>query len=65
MNKSVVILLFALCLNSFQTQAQRYLPGQKALQFTAGTVNGFNLNTQSPDFAFHLGMAFSVMSQIG
>jgi len=39
--------------------AQRTLPGQRGLQITAGTVNGLNLNTNSPDFAFHAGIAFS------
>jgi len=63
MKKLTIILCFVLFLNSFQTQAQRYLPGQNGLQFTAGTVNGFNLNAQSPDFAFHLGVAFSTYTQ--
>ena len=65
MNKSIIIFLFALCLNCFQAQAQRYLPGQKGLQFTAGTVNGFNLNPQSSDFAFHAGAAFSSYTKNG
>lgn len=59
MNKSVITVLFTICLSCFQTQAQRCLPGQKGLQFTAGTVNGFNMNEQSSDFTFHAGMAFS------
>jgi len=58
MKRNRIILLVALCLFG-QAQAQRYLPGQKGLQFTAGTVNGFNLNRQSLDFAFHAGTAFS------
>ena len=62
MNKSVIIILFALCLTN-QAQAQRYLPGQKGLQFTVGAVNGVNLDTKNPDFAFHLGVAFSRYTQ--
>jgi len=45
---------FALCLNFFQAQAQRCLPGQKGIEVTAGTVNGFN----SQD-GFYSGIAFS------
>jgi hypothetical protein len=45
--------------------AQRYLPGQKGLQATFGTVNGFNLNTESPDFAFPSGIAFSTYLKNG
>ena len=40
-------------------RAQRCLPGQRELQFTAGTVNGFNMNPQSKEFDFHAGMALS------
>jgi hypothetical protein len=65
MNKSVIISFIVLCLTCFQAQAQRYLPGQKGLQFTAGTVNGFNLNPQSSDFAFHAGAAFSSYTKNG
>jgi len=39
--------------------AQRTLQGQRGLQVTAGTVNGLNLNTNSPDFAYHAELAFS------
>ncbi|MDR1864473.1 MAG: conjugal transfer protein TraO [Bacteroidales bacterium] len=45
--------------------AQRYLPGQQGLQFTAGTVNGVNTNPKSSDFAFHAGMAFSTCTGNG
>ncbi|KAA6310605.1 hypothetical protein EZS27_038120, partial [termite gut metagenome] len=45
--------------------AQRYLPGQRGLQITAGTVNGFNLNTKSKDFAFHVGTAFFTYTKNG
>ena len=48
-----------------QAQAQRYLPGQKGLQFTVGTVNGFNLKPLSQDFAYHAGMAFSQYTKNG
>jgi hypothetical protein len=66
MNELKITLSVALCLFVInQAQAQRYLPGQKGLQFTAGTVNGFNLNPQSSDFAFHTGIAFSSYTKSG
>jgi len=52
-------IIFALFLTIFQAEAQRCLPGQRSLEVTAGTVNGFNLNLQSSDFAFHSGIALS------
>jgi hypothetical protein len=39
-------------------KAQRYLPGQKGIQFTAGTVNGINLKK-----AFYGGIAVSTYAQ--
>ena len=48
-----------LCISVPNVPAQRMLPGQRTLEVTAGTVNGLNLNSQSPDFAFHSGIAFS------
>jgi hypothetical protein len=48
-----------------ELSAQRYLPGQKGLQITVGTVNGFNINPQSKDFAFHAGAAFSEYTKNG
>jgi hypothetical protein len=65
MNKSVIVFLFVLCLNCFRAQAQRCLAGQYGLQFTAGTVNGVNLNAKSRDFAFHAGTAFSAYTKNG
>jgi hypothetical protein len=65
MNKSIIIFLVALSLACFQAQAQRYLPGQHGLQFTAGTVNGVNLDAKSNDFAFHSGVAFSTYTKNG
>ena len=35
-----IMMLFALCLTSFQAHAQRYLPGMKGLQVTAGMTDG-------------------------
>lgn len=64
MKRIIIIFAVALCLFT-QAQAQRCLPGQKGLQFTAGTVNGFNLNPQSADFAFHAGTAFSSYTKNG
>ena len=62
MYKSLIIItLLAPCLSVFQAQAQRYLPRQKGLQITAGTVNGFKLNP----LAFHAGAAFSFYTKHG
>ena len=33
-----IMMLFALCLTSFQAHAQRYLPGMKGLQVTTGCI---------------------------
>lgn len=50
----MLILCVALCGNA---QAQRLLPGQKALQVTAGAVDGFRLSRQDGQaFAFGAGM---------
>ncbi|KAA6309815.1 hypothetical protein EZS27_038767, partial [termite gut metagenome] len=58
--------IIALCLALIgQAKAQRYLPGQRGLQITAGTVNGFKMNTKSNDFAFHVGTAFSTYTKNG
>ena len=38
-----IMMLFALCLTSFQAHAQRYLPGMKGLQVTAGMTDGVHL----------------------
>ncbi len=39
-----IMMLFALCLTSFQAHAQRYLPGMKGLQVTAGMADGVHWN---------------------
>ena len=52
------MMLFALCLTSFQAHAQRYLPGMKGLQVTAGMTDGGHWNAGS-DFAYHIGAADS------
>ncbi|KAA6311433.1 hypothetical protein EZS27_037435, partial [termite gut metagenome] len=66
MKKLYLILMFALCFAfTGGAYAQRYLPGQRGLQITAGTVNGFNLNTKSDDFAFHVGTAYSTYTKNG
>ena len=48
-----IIMLFALCLHFNQARAQRYLPGMKGLQVTAGMADGVHWNTGS-DFAYHI-----------
>ena len=45
MKKAIfIMILFALCLNFNQAHAQRYLPGMKGLQVTAGMADGFHWN---------------------
>lgn len=56
-----IMILFALCLN-FQAHAQRYLPGMKGLQVTAGMADGFHWNSKS-DFAYHIGAAYSIYTK--
>lgn len=55
MKRSFIILTFTLCFTLANSAlAQRYLPGQRGLQVTTGTVNGANVNK-----GFHFGVAFS------
>jgi hypothetical protein len=56
------MMLFALCLTSFQAHAQRYLPGMKGLQVTAGMTDGVHWNANT-DFAYHIGAAYSVYTK--
>jgi len=63
--KKIFFISMILSLLSSGVYAQRYLPGQHGLQFTAGTVNGINLDTKRKDFAFHTGMAFSCYTRKG
>ena len=63
MKKHIFIMtLFALCLNLNQAHAQRYLPGMKALQVTAGMADGVHWNSDT-DFACHFGAAYSVYTK--
>ena len=58
MKKHIFIMtLFALCLNLNQANAQRYLPGMKALQVTAGMAGGGHWNSDT-DFACHFGAGY-------
>jgi hypothetical protein len=57
MKQSAIIFILVLCFMNM-AQAQRYLPGQKGIQVTAGTVNGFTLDERNPNFAAHAGAAF-------
>ena len=56
------MMLFALCLTSFQAHAQRYLPGMKGLQVTVGMADGVHWNDNT-DFAYHIGAAYSVYTK--
>ena len=51
-----------LCLHFNQAHAQRYLPGMKGLQVTAGMTDGVHWNAGS-DFAYHIGAAYSVYTK--
>lgn len=63
MKRSLIIMpLFALCLTFNQAHAQRYLPGMKALQVTAGMADGVHWNDNT-DFAYHIGAAYSVYTK--
>jgi hypothetical protein len=64
MKQIILILTVALCV-TFQAQAQRHLPGQKGIQITAGTVNGFTLDERNPNFAAHAGLALSTYTKNG
>ena len=55
-------ILFALCLHFNRTHAQRYLPGMKGLQVTAGMADGVHWNSNT-DFAYHIGAAYSVYTK--
>lgn len=57
-----ITFLFVLCLTCYQAHAQRYLPGMKGLQVTAGMADGFHWNEKS-DFAYHIGAAYSVYTK--
>lgn len=60
-----IYLIITLCLALIgQAQAQRYLPGQKGLQVTAGAVDGFNLKN-GDEQAFAVGVAFSNYRNFG
>lgn len=60
-----VVLLMTLCLALIgQAHAQRYLPGQKGLQFTASAVDGFYLEKGDKQ-AFAGGIALSTYTKNG
>jgi hypothetical protein len=64
MKKAILFIIIALCIAVPDfVSAQRYLPGMRGIQFTAGTVNGLNVNATSEDFAFHAGVALSVYTK--
>lgn len=61
----ISILITVLCLALFgQAHAQRYLPGMKGLQVTAGAVDGFKLNKQDEQ-AFCFGVALATYNKSG
>jgi hypothetical protein len=59
MRKAILFIIIALC-NAVTglVSAQRYLPGQRGLQVTAGTANSMNLQN-----GFHTGIAFSTYTK--
>jgi hypothetical protein len=56
--KQFIVLLFAVVVISIPSNAQRYLPGQRGIQFSYGTVNGIK-----PQQAFYIGGALSTYKQ--
>ncbi len=59
------LFLTILCLAFFgQVHAQRYLPGMRGIQFTAGAVDGFKLNRQDGQ-AFCFGTAMATYTKNG
>ena len=59
------ILIITMCLALFgQAYAQRYLPGMKGIQVTAGAVDGFKLSKQDGQ-AFSLGAALATYTRSG
>ena len=63
MTQLVLILAFVLSLVG-EAQAQRFLPGQKGIQFTTSAVDGFNLKNEDKQ-AFAVGLAFSNYRHFG
>ena len=60
-----IVLLMTLCLALIgQAHAQRYLPGQKGLQFTVSAVDGFHLEKGDKQ-AFSGGIALSTYTKSG
>jgi hypothetical protein len=55
--------MFIICIVVPELPAQRYIPGQRGLQFTAGTVNGLDFNVTGRDFAFYAGVAMSAYTK--
>ena len=55
MKKHIFIMtLFALCLHLNQAHAQRYLPGMKALQVTAGMADGIPVEQFTAEGGYYL-----------
>jgi hypothetical protein len=52
-----------MCIVVPELPAQRYIPGQRGLQFTAGTVNGLDFNFTGRDFAYYAGIAMSAYTK--
>lgn len=61
----IAVLIIVLCIAlSGQAYAQRYLPGMKGIQVSAGAVDGFELNRQDGQ-AFCFGAAMATYTQNG
>lgn len=60
-----ILLLITMCLVlAGQAHAQRYLPGQRGIQVTAGAVDGFKLS-EGDKQAFSLGTAMATYTKSG
>ena len=61
MKRIIIILTLCLTLCGW-AQAQRYLPGMKGIQVTAGAVDGFTLSNKDGQ-AFNVGLALSTYTK--
>lgn len=59
-----IILLLILIIGSTETKAQRYIPRQKAIQITGGTVDGVYLCRDQKQ-SYHVGLALSQYTEKG
>lgn len=59
----LIVITILVCLVNDQAHAQRYLPGQKGIQFTGGMVDGVSFNKNN--VPYYIGGAFSKYNKNG